>query len=304
MEALETVRVPLLQSYIHPAADVHTSERAGTGVFANAPISKGEVVAMWGGVVYQQDAYERLSRELKHYLLQIDEHLYIGPSSMETVDKAEYFNHSCEPNLGFRGQIALVAMRDIMAGEELTFDYAMAETYDQEWTCNCGSRLCRQDILGTDHELPTLRHRYRGYFSAWLANKHTDIHENDNFMRQFEETGAWGIDTNVDLHDCDPDIIRDPEAIRQFTIELCERLKVNRFGEPVIVHFGEDERVAGYSLVQLIETSLVSGHFANLTNRVYLDIFSCAYYDPEEAARFSGEFFKAGSMRMNTELRH
>ncbi len=304
MQALRTLTAPLLQSYIHPAAEVRRSERAGSGVFSRSPISKGEVVAMWGGVIYPETALEGLSRELKHYLLQIDEALYIGPGSLEAVDDAEYFNHSCEPNLGFRGQIGLVAMRDIMAGEELTFDYAMAETYDQEWLCNCGSQLCRRHILGTDHELPEVRHRYRGYFSSWLAEKHKDIHENDSFMRQFEETGAWGIDTNLDLHDCDPDIIRDGEAIRAFTYELCDRLNVKRFGDPIIVNFGEDERVAGYSLVQLIETSLISGHFANLTNRVYLDIFSCAYYDPEEAARYAAEFFKAKSYRLNTELRH
>ncbi len=102
---------------------------------------------------------------------------------------------------------------------------------------------------------------------------------------QFELKGAWGLVTAIDLHDCDPEIIRDRNAIYNYTIQLCEKIKVKRFGEPIIVHFGEDERVAGYSLVQLIETSLISGHFANLTNRVYLDIFSCAYYSPAEVKK-------------------
>ena len=50
---------------------------------------------------------------------------------------------------------------------------------------------------------------------------------------------------------------------------------------------GEDERVAGYSMVQLIETSLISAHMANLTNTVYLDVFSCKLYDPETVAEFA-----------------
>ena len=41
-----------------------------------------------------------------------------------------HLNHSCEPNLGLQGQIAFVAMRDIAADEELTFDYAMTDDED------------------------------------------------------------------------------------------------------------------------------------------------------------------------------
>jgi len=72
---------------------------------------------------------------------------------------------------------------------------------------------------------------------------------------------------------CDPASIRDPEKIRRFIIELCDLIDMHRFGEPQIIHFGPNERVAGFSMTQLIETSLVSGHFANETNAAYLDIF-------------------------------
>jgi len=66
---------------------------------------------------------------------------------------------------------------------------------------------------------------------------------------------------------------------------------MKRFGETQVVHFGEDEKVAGFSMVQLIETSLISAHFANLTNTVYLDVFSCKMYDPAAAAAFAQKFF-------------
>jgi len=78
---------------------------------------------------------------------------------------------------------------------------------------------------------------------------------------------------------------------------------MKRFGDTQVVNFGEDERVAGYSMVQLIETSLISAHFANLTNTVYLDVFSCKPYDPETVKRFSQEYFSGNSSLMNITLR-
>jgi hypothetical protein len=64
-----------------------------------------------------------------------------------------------------------------------------------------------------------------------------------------------------------------------------------RYMDTLVVHFGEDEKVAGFSMVQLIETSLISAHFANLTNTTYLDVFSCKPYDPGVVAEFAQKFF-------------
>ena len=108
-----------------------------------------------------------------------------------------------------------------------------------------------------------------------------------------EAATPWGILTSVDLYGCHPETIRDAEKIKRFVRELCERIDMKRFGECQVVHFGQDERVAGYSMIQLIETSLISGHFANQSNAAYLDIFSCKPYDPDEVAEFSRTFFEA-----------
>lgn len=102
---------------------------------------------------------------------------------------------------------------------------------------------------------------------------------------------VWGVASSIDIYNCDPDTIRDADRIRQFVVRLCELIEMKRFGETLVVHFGEDERVAGYSMVQLIETSLISAHFANQTNTTYLDVFSCKPYDPEVVADFAQEFF-------------
>lgn len=104
---------------------------------------------------------------------------------------------------------------------------------------------------------------------------------------------CWGMSTCVDLHECTPHLIRDAAHIERFVIELCERIKVKRFGPTTIVHFGEDDRVAGFSMTQLIETSLISGHFVNLTNDVFLDVFSCKEYDPAVVEMFAKESFGA-----------
>ena len=109
--------------------------------------------------------------------------------------------------------------------------------------------------------------------------------------KEADRCSAWGVASSIDIYDCDPETIRDAEKIRQFVIELCDLIEMKRFGETQVVHFGEDERVAGYSMVQLIETSLISAHFANLSNTTYLDVFSCKPYDTAAVVEFAQRFF-------------
>jgi len=108
-----------------------------------------------------------------------------------------------------------------------------------------------------------------------------------------EETGVppWGTSSSIDIYNCQPDSIRSADRIRQFVVELCDLIGMKRYGETQVIHFGEDERVAGYSMLQLIETSLISAHFANQTNTTYLDVFSCKPYDPEAVADFAQKWF-------------
>ncbi len=123
-------------------------------------------------------------------------------------------------------------------------------------------------------------------------------------IAKYHQEKAWGLYTSVDLYDCNPQTIRSAEKIKQFTKELCELIKMKRFGEPVVIDFGEEPRVSGFSMTQLVETSLVSGHFANQSNAVYLDIFSCKEYPPHKAAEFCKKFFGAKKMKVNTNFRY
>ena len=87
--------------------------------------------------------------------------------------------------------------------------------------------------------------------------------------------------------------MQDAEAIKVFVHRLCEKIGMKRFGETQVVHFGDDPRVTGFSMTQLIETSLISGHFADASRAIYLDVFSCAPYEPAAAAAYAAEYFKA-----------
>jgi S-adenosylmethionine decarboxylase len=123
------------------------------------------------------------------------------------------------------------------------------------------------------------------------------------WRQRFEREDAWGIQSAIDIHECDPALIRDEDHVRQFAIDLSDHIKMRRFGDAVVVDFGENERVSGFSLVQLIETSLISGHFVNQVNNSHIDIFSCAYYDPEVAAEFSRDYFQGLDFTLQVTLR-
>jgi hypothetical protein len=81
-----------------------------------------------------------------------------------------------EPNVGFAGNIILVAMREVIAGEELTTDYALFDDYDGQMTCRCNTASCRRVIDGHDWRRRDLQLRYHGYFSWYLEGKITETH--------------------------------------------------------------------------------------------------------------------------------
>ena len=60
--------------------------------------------------------------------------------------------------------------------------------------------------------------------------------------------------------------------------------------------FSRRAETTGYSVVQMIETSSVVGHFSEGTNTIYLDIFSCKPYDQQKVCDFCRGFFEAESV--------
>jgi uncharacterized protein len=141
-------------------------DKGGRGVFARRPIVPGELLAVFGGAVISAEQLRQASGEFRRLSLQIDEDLFV----VSTVEgPADWVNHACDPNAGLRGQLSLVALRPIAAGEEVCYDYAMSDgsAYD-EFACACGSHNCRGRVTGADWQLPDLWSRYGEHFSPYL----------------------------------------------------------------------------------------------------------------------------------------
>lgn len=139
-----------------------------------------------------------------------------------------------------------------------------------------------------------------------IRNNVDDIKEVNTYeeiVKHFETNSCWGLLTSVDVRNCIAERIRSAETIKKYVVELCDLIQMKRFQDTIVVNFGEDEKVAGYSMAQLIETSLISGHFANLTANAYIDIFSCKIYDPYKAAEFTKNFFGGSDVAVNVCFR-
>ncbi|BCS98855.1 hypothetical protein DSLASN_44870 [Desulfoluna limicola] len=108
-----------------------------------------------------------------------------------------------------------------------------------------------------------------------------------------DQKSVWGIASAIDIYDCHPETTRAPKATRRFVAELCDLIEMERLGETQVVHFGGDEKEADCSMAQRIETARISKHFANLTNAVYLDLFSCKSCPPETVKHVAQDFWAA-----------
>jgi uncharacterized protein len=159
-----------VSSYISPkAVKGRDSAIAGRGLFTTEPIAAGEIVAVKGGHIVTTAGLHRLPARLQNSEIQIADGLHlVALTEAEYEPVMLFINHSCEPNTGFAGNVVLVAMRDVAAGDELTTDYAMFDDSAETMDCHCGTPSCRGVINGDDWRRPDLQRRYAGYFSAYL----------------------------------------------------------------------------------------------------------------------------------------
>jgi len=161
-----------MKTWRSPKIEVSDATLAGRGVIAIADIQKDEIVAIKAGNIITRAEIEQATDNAGDMALQIDDDFYLAPRSANEVEEMSVFiNHSCDPNVGFRGQVVYVALRDISAGEELCHDYAMERSDDYMLDCHCGSSLCRGKVSGEDWKRPELQQRYGDYFSIYIRNK-------------------------------------------------------------------------------------------------------------------------------------
>src|SRR3984893_10704408 len=159
-------------SYLSPKTEKRESPIHGRGLFATEDITKGEIVAVKGGRIITREQLRDISARLGPVEIQIGDDLFIAPVTDEERELSMlYSNHSCDANMGMRGEITFVAMHNIRAGEELTHDWCTTDDDDYSVKCNCRSSKCRGTLTGKDWQRPELQERYAGYFSTYLAEK-------------------------------------------------------------------------------------------------------------------------------------
>jgi len=108
----------------------------------------------------------------------------------------------------------------------------------------------------------------------------------------------WGQHLILDMGGCNGNIAL-KESIRAFVAELVDAIDMVAYGEPIIEHFAtHSQEAAGYSLVQLIETSAISAHFSDHNRDVYLDVFSCKSFNSNRVVQVVDKYFEPKSIYM------
>ena len=180
-------------AYLTEKCEVRNRDVAGgKAVYARELIEPGELVAVWSGRLVSAEELEELPEDIRHHTAQVEEGLYLA--SLRAHETPDYINHSCEPNCGLDGQIAIVAMHAIQAGDEVTIDYAMCDgsPYD-EFDCACGSVQCRGRVTGNDWRDPVLWKRYAGHFSPYLQRRINALQREQSRRRRVRKRAALAV---------------------------------------------------------------------------------------------------------------
>jgi SET domain-containing protein len=153
---------------LNASIEVRGSDIEGRGLFAREKIKQGEFV--WSKEpdekYYTRAQIDAFTPEQKknfyNYCYQVGPEQFYGTPQGAALDDADYMNHSCDPNTWFEKDGSMTALRDILPGEEITYDYATSESRaDFILHCRCGTTLCRGTVRGNDYaKLGTLKARY------------------------------------------------------------------------------------------------------------------------------------------------
>jgi uncharacterized protein len=130
---------------------LRSSEIHDSGCYTTTAINKGAYIVEYTGPhLTVEQADERYPNCEKTYLFGLtdDKHVIDGSGI------AAFINHSCDPNCEadeIDGRVWIIALRDIAAGEELTYDYNLYDgDEDDDSPCLCGARNCRRSLYSPD----------------------------------------------------------------------------------------------------------------------------------------------------------
>jgi S-adenosylmethionine/arginine decarboxylase-like enzyme len=89
------------------------------------------------------------------------------------------------------------------------------------------------------------------------------------------------------------------DNIYNFVKDLVDKIDMVAYGEPIIEYLLPGDSKQGYSLMQLITTSNICGHFMELDGTAYFDIFSCKKFDLLTAQNVVTKYFNPKKIRVN-----
>lgn len=104
--------------------------------------------------------------------------------------------------------------------------------------------------------------------------------------------GYWGQHLILNALCCDYNKARDKDYISAFIKQLVKEIDMVPFGEPQLVHFADGTDKAGWTAIQLIETSNIMAHFVDDNGDLYLDVFSCKYFDDNVVKNLLKKWFE------------
>lgn len=108
--------------------------------------------------------------------------------------------------------------------------------------------------------------------------------KNKNKNKSKTKTNAWGYHLIVNAGLCNPTALRSKAGLTTFAKQLVNDINMKAYGPPHVYRFGEGT-LLGLSMFQLIETSNITVHCDETRNDVYLDIFSCKWFDKAVALK-------------------
>ena len=154
-----------------PCFEIRHSPIEGRGVFATRTIPRGTCIGEYTGEYLTEEEVDRRYDEdtggrASTFLFQVTDTLYIDAE--REGGEMRYVNHSCDPNCESEvvgTQVVIRAIKTILAGEELTYDYALEleeeplPSWERQYACRCGASTCRGTMLDPKYATSGVRSR-------------------------------------------------------------------------------------------------------------------------------------------------
>lgn len=163
----ETGFIPSTSDHAH--VEVRENGDMGLAVFATQDIQAGSRIAIFEGETYEAPHALALPVEMRDHAIQVAHEKYVfGYRGL-----AHCLCHSCHPNCGIRNLTEIFAARDILKGEQVTWDYRCSE--NSTWVldaCLCGSERCSKVVRNYDSLPIETKESYkdRGMISEWILS--------------------------------------------------------------------------------------------------------------------------------------